>query len=189
MNKNQYIKPIQIFSFFRSVKIALKEDDIDFNLNTIFFKKIWERQPEYIQRHCNRICSEIYSNRYTFFNFKISILNNLLFNKNIDLKNINLKSVERIKKLYTKERLEKDKNTILDLKEDIDFQDINIFFKINFNDISYLYEFIQKGFISPIFWIKYYKNDYFKNLKFPESKEHEHFRKVMKILKRVITET
>jgi hypothetical protein len=180
------IRPIEVFSFIRVVQSALKQDEVDYDLDTILIKKMFDRSPDYIKNNCNRIASEIFSNRYTFLEFKIMTLYNLLFNKNSDIKNINFNSIKLIRKILTQKALEKDREMILSLKNDVPFDDISFLFRFNSDDVSFLYTFIQKGIISPMFWLRYYKDEYFKKNEFIETKQHKHFRNVMKLLKRVM---
>lgn len=182
----QEIRPIQVFSFQRSVQVALKQDEIDFDLDKILPYPMFKRSPEYIINQCTRITSEIYSNVYSFYEFKLVYLYLLLFNKNVDLKNINLKNIKKIRKLFSNNQLENDRELILKLKGEIDYDDISFFFRFNVNDVTYLYEFMEKELISPMFWLRYADDKYFKNNEFIENEKHQHFRNVMKLLKRVI---
>ncbi len=181
------IKPIYLYSFYTTVNSALKNEDLDCDFGKLYPLRVYLNSPDFLQNNFKRISSEIYSNHYNFYDYKLAVLHSLLFNKNCNLKNINIKNVQKIKKLYTNEMLQNDREQILSLKEDIPFDDISLFFKFNSNDVSFLYEFMEKELLSPMFWLRYSDDKYFKNNTFIETDQHKQFRFVMKLIKRVVT--
>lgn len=181
------IKPIDVFSFYKQVVIAIKTEDLDVDLNKKHFKKMLEKNPPYIKNNVNRITSEIYSNLYTFDEFKLMVLTYYLYNKKtLNLSFINFKESKIIKLMYTQDSLKRDREMILSLKQDIPFDDLSLFFKFNSNDVSFLYEFITQRLITPMFWLRYVEERYFKNLEFIETDHHKLFRFVMELIKKVI---
>lgn len=160
-----------IFNITDLVEKNKKIDNLE-KLSTFRFKKT----HEYLRDKCKRVHNEIENNNYNYNDLKKFVLYQYIWNKKLNIKIINSKNVKEVKKLFTKEYFEIDKETIIRINKEIKLKGIHDFFTIKEQlGESVLYQLIIKKYVSPLFWIKYKK--FFVESKY-ENNTHKYFRKV-----------
>lgn len=173
---------LQVFSIINSTKKSLEHDNVDI-YKPLSFQ--YNRQREYVKSKIYNIFNDIENSLFSLKDLCVFSYYLHIFSSSIDYKLYTDKNINKVKKLFTKDRLEKDKNFILLLKKQINFTDINFLFKINHDCESMCYDLILNDTLSPLFWIKYCKNDF----EFvDESENHKRFRVICEKIKQLLLE-
>jgi len=183
MNKNLKSSPLRVYSIYTNVKKVLKRKKYkDENL----YKMVWFKgynDAKWIHNDCKRIFNDIENSFYSYNDLLIAMFYESIFIKSFTLRMLTDKRINEIKSLFSLIELKKDKKILLAINKNIIFNSIEDYFRLNTEEVSYIYELIMKKFISPIFWIKY--DNFFDSIEqiYKESEEHIKFRKICKYMK------
>jgi hypothetical protein len=176
--------PLRVFSIYSNVNRVFKRKKIrdDDNLYKMLYTKIYNANS-WSKPQCIRIFNEIENSFYSYRDLLLAMWYELMFNDKIQLNKLTDERVNEIKVLFTEEELKKDKKIILSINKNIIFNNITEYFKVNTENESYIYSFIKKKYISPIFWLKYGHLFDEVEQEYEESVEHIRFRKICKYMK------
>lgn len=115
------------------------------------------KQPDFVKRHCQRIYNEIESHLYTYQDYILFTLYHYLYNDTqIHLESVTYINTREVKKLFTKQQLEKDRDYILKLNGSLKLNELEDYFSPRGGGTNILYELIKEKKISPLLYIRYY---------------------------------
>jgi len=110
-----------------------------------------------------KIYNDIENGYYTHDDLIIFYIYKLIFSDDVKLPEIRYKNIKEIKKLFTEKQLKIDEKFILEIKNELKINNVIGFFKINIDGENIAYNLIKNKYISPIFYLKYYKRYLTKN--------------------------
>ena len=138
---------------------------------------------------CKRIYNDIENGYYTHKQLVLSYLHESMFvDKKILIKNLNMKRIKEVKKLYTRKQFLVDKEFISNINSSLNITKVSDYFKINNDGENIIFNLIKKQFISPIFYLYFRKKLLTKlqeNIKF-NSKEYLHFERLNNIIFKIL---
>lgn len=143
-----------VFSIIHNVKKRIKDGKTPIYriCTTIHFNKSIEKDS-YVVQCAKRIFNDIENGYYSLEDFVIALCYEYIWNNNVNLTQIKKEKIQLIKKLFTKEQLEKDKKFILELNKRVKLKGIKEYLKVNEKGTSIIYELIKNRKISPIFFL------------------------------------
>jgi len=159
------------------------------NIENQIFKYVAQSSFRYADSYTKMYCSKIYNNiengYYTHKQFVIAYMYESLFvSKKIRIKNLNLNRIKEIKKLFTRKQFNADVDFLISINKSLNITKVQDYFKINNNGENIVYNLIKKGFISPIFYMYYYKKIFTNDKQSidSKSKEYLHFERLNNII-------
>jgi hypothetical protein len=176
---------LKIFSIIKNInKFVNNEKDVP-----DFFKiqsQLWfNRSSDHLKNHCKRIYSDLESNLYKQKDLALYILYTYIFDYKLDYSKITEKNINKVKNLFTKQRIEKDQKFILELSEKTKLSELSDYFKLNSSGSNIMYDLVIKEYISPIFYIDY--EDCVSEIDYTKANDYlQNFKKIITKLKQIL---
>lgn len=149
-----------VFNINNIVKKNYFDNDINlfqnfyFNGNeNITTTPMWKKCRESVVTKCNKIYRDIENRFYDYKDVVMFGFHNQLLKKSFCVFDINRESVNEVKKIYTKNQLEKDKEKLIIISKKTNVKGIEEFVKIREDGSSILKELIDRKYISPMFFL------------------------------------
>jgi hypothetical protein len=146
-----------VFSVIKNVASFVKGKDVD------IFKKLHiislQRANEYHQNNAKRIFNDIENNFYDYRGLVLYLLYNAMMDETITLYDIKDRNIKSVVKLFGKEQLAEDKEFIRKVNQSMNFKHISDFFRLTQEGFPVIFPLIKQKYISPVFFMKYYKKD------------------------------
>jgi len=143
-----------------------KEKIVELSSQIIDFEKLYKKvsvfcfnkSRPYYKSISKRIYNDIENNFYSHEDFIMCYIHEALFEEGyvVDIHKLKLDRIREILKLYTTKQLNKDKEFILEINQELKLN-IEDLFKVNEQGESIVFNLIKKNYIHPIFYIKYSK--------------------------------
>jgi hypothetical protein len=171
---------ITVYYYYLNIKNRINVSDKDIKESLAYF--LYNKSKEYTKIICKKIYNDIENNLLTYKDLRIYLLYSFLFNPKFYLNNYDIEDVNLIKNLFTEETYKKDKIFIIKLSENIRFNSMEQYLTLNNKGNTYCYDLIMQKYVSPLFWIKWRKRYEKIEQKNIESKEHNRFRNILKLI-------
>ncbi len=155
MSNSSYKVYSTIKNIERAVNKELELNDVFRLVNDIWYKK----SPYIFKSQCKRIYNEIENSYYDYFDLALYLYYRYIFDNKYLLYDINEKNVLTVRKIFTSEQLEKDKDLLLKIKEQSDVQSVLEFFNILEDGTSIIYQLIKDKTISPYIFIRSFSKE------------------------------
>jgi len=182
---NARTKKHKIFSIYQNIKSVFENnkqlDNIEILVSSRWFNSTYQKIKFYAIT-CDRIYNEMENVFYDFNDLILYYLYSYMFADKVSFEKANYRDIIHIKKLFTTQQIELDKETFKQIFKS--YGDINklYFFKLNENGSTKIVDLILERKLSPAFW---YKCRTFFDMSvhdFKENDTHKKFRKIMKLI-------
>lgn len=177
------IKPEHFYLFIRNVDKGLNENK---KVLQYVSNQVIKMKGIHLINACNKLALLYNNNHFTMKEFCLHILNMLLNDVEEFLylpSKWDIENIAKISKVFSEEQLVKDQNFIIQVAQKTGVDSIEKYFNINSNGESIAIDFLKKGYISPLFILRY-KSKF--NVEFPETEAHKRARNIIDVMEQVI---
>jgi len=179
----------KVFSIYKRVSHVFYDENYEMAsmIWTPVGRWMFNRTPSFIKNQCFRIHNEIANSWYSYYDYVMVLVHNSLWDTHADLKVVGCDSVNKVKSLFCRERLDDDKNKVININKKVKLNDIDDFFKIREKGDSLIYDLIVSKQVSLYFFIHFF--DKIKTatsrprLQFDKSKKYQKLEKVSELLR------
>lgn len=120
----------------------------------------YRNQNKLIKSYCERIACEINNHYFTLEDFKCYLIHHYLLHETLFWSQIKIKKIPKIAPLFSKNKLYKDKELMLEISLKTEINDMETLYRVNSNGNNILMDFIEKGRISPVFYLKFFPKEF-----------------------------
>ena len=171
---------IVIFSTYTNIREYFEKGKM-VPFSKIVFSGRLDRQKPWVKDLCSRITNQINNSIFSIVDFKFYLIHHYFFKETLFWKEINVKEIPQIASLFTKNNLSLEKEFMIETAQKSNITSMETLYKINSNGNNILMDFMEKDFISPAFYYKYFP------VEFPESKysENQKTKTINKTIKKI----
>lgn len=151
----------KIFSLFKRIPDIFA--DMNFDLYPLLEnpvpKRMFDNTKPFIKNQCYRIFNEIENSYYSFDDVVNFLIYRSLWDKSVDLPNVNDKNIEEFKLKFSIKQLTEDRRIINELNKKAGFKHISEYFVIRENGESLVYRLCMGDVVSIYFFAFFSNND------------------------------
>lgn len=187
---------VQAFTVYRAVTDFIKGFSNNINIkNEAYYYRRWlklrdnekkQKRLTWIVKNIRRIGDELHNKYYDKKDLTLSLLFIYYSCKNLNLTMVKKSFVDSVIDKFSVNRYEKDKEFVLSICKEINISGIEDFFKITEDGTSLLYKYIEREYISPIFYINLADKVSAKNIDKANS-NYKKFQKLSQAIRDLIT--
>jgi len=146
-----------VFSIIKNTQKMIKTSK-DLDVFKLVFIDWYSKSPEFIIQICKKLYNDLENGYYEPKDIAIFILYDSIFNDVFKYSSLTKENILKVKNIFTKKQLEKDKQFILDVNKKLKLNDpLKELFEIKEDGNSIIYELIMKEYITIIFYIYFQK--------------------------------
>ena len=150
---------VQAYSFVLNIKEKIDKENED--ISGVY--KLRQHQFRYIRPNVlttfKRVYNDLENCVYSYKNLAVYMWYKYGIGNPINVYIMDTRDIKEVNKLFTSKQLEKDKEFIKNINKQLKFNSIDEYFTINESGESVIYELIKKNYISPVFFVRYFRND------------------------------
>ena len=174
--------PHQAFSIIQNCRTYRKGKNVE--LDKMVSKRWYESSPTPFKKYCKKVWNDIENSLYEYDDLKIFFLYNYILDPKSSSQNVDDKKINTVRKALSATRYKNDKTLLLDMNKKIKLKSVEDYFTIRKGGTSYIYDLIEKRYISPITFLNLRPKLNLKESQYGESEKYKAFIRFIDELKR-----